>query len=379
MSRDLILVALSLLFWGLGEGLFFFFIPLTLQQLGATPLMIGGVFSGIGLVTALTQIPAGILSDKIGPRTIMWLSWGMGVLAGWLLAVSRTLNIFILGIWFYFLTAFGAVPLNSYVTRARGRLSPERALTFTGGMYNLGYIVGPVVGGILASRFGLQRIYFYSALVFILSTIIIFFIHALPVERHPEPVEKSRVWKNPRLFGFLLLVFSTIFILYLPQPLTPNFLQNQQGLSTTQIGLLGTIGGIGNTLTLLILGSLKAYWGILVGEAMVLFFSFALWKGTGLGWYGFAYFMLAGYRLVRSMLVGFARPMIHPAQVGIVFGLMETSAGIAIILAPLLAGVLYQVQPISIYLVGFLLTLVSIVLNFRVLPGIKEKGFIEDA
>ena len=128
MTRDLALVAASLFFWGFGEGMFFYFIPLSLQNLGANPLMIGGVYGGIGLAAALMQIPAGILTDRIGPRTIMWISWGIGALACWILASAQTLTVFVIGIWLYYMTSFGVVPLNSYVTGVRGKFSPQRAL-----------------------------------------------------------------------------------------------------------------------------------------------------------------------------------------------------------------------------------------------------------
>ena len=42
MTKDLILVAVSLFTWGLGEGIFIYFQPLYLQKLGASPVAIGG-------------------------------------------------------------------------------------------------------------------------------------------------------------------------------------------------------------------------------------------------------------------------------------------------------------------------------------------------
>jgi MFS family permease len=378
MTRDLLLVAASLFLWGFGEGMFFYFIPLSLQSLGANPLMIGGVYAGIGLAAALMQIPAGILSDRIGPRTIMWIAWGIGALACMILAVASTLAAFSIGIWLYYMTSFGVVPLNSYVTSVRGKLSPERALTFTGGLFNAGMIAGPILGGLIANQMGLQKIYPFSAYVFVISTVIIFFIKPVHFEPHPQLEKPGKIWRNTRFLGFLALVFITVFVLYLPQPLTPNFLQNEQGLTTIQIGLLGTIGGLGNTVTLLVLGSLKAFPGVLVGELMVMVFAISLLKGTGMGWYGFGYFMLAGFKLSRAMLVGLSRPLIHPALVGIAFGLIETCASIAIILSPLLAGYLYEQQPSIIYAVCLVLVTASIFLNAYFLPRFQRKGFSEN-
>ena len=215
-------------------------------------------------------------------------------------------------------------------------------------------------------------------MIFIISTVIILLIKPLRMELHPHEIHPGKIWKNSRFLGFLALVFTTVFVLYLPQPLTPNFLQNQQGLSTLQIGLLGTIGGVGNALTLLVLGSLKAYTGVLIGQAMVFLFALSMLKGSGMGWFGFGYFMLAGYRLSRTMLVGLSRPLIHSEVVGIAFGLMETSASIAVILSPLLAGYLYEIQPSIIYAVCLVLVLISIGLNSFLLPRLQKKGFIQN-
>jgi len=37
MSRDLKLITLALFLWGSGEGLFYYILPLYMQQLGAAP------------------------------------------------------------------------------------------------------------------------------------------------------------------------------------------------------------------------------------------------------------------------------------------------------------------------------------------------------
>ena len=72
MNRNLILIAISLFAWGVGEGLFIYFQPLYLQQFGANPVLTGAVFSGMGIAMGLSQIPAGYLSDRYGSRSLMW-------------------------------------------------------------------------------------------------------------------------------------------------------------------------------------------------------------------------------------------------------------------------------------------------------------------
>jgi hypothetical protein len=43
MKRDLILIGTAMFAWGVGEGLFIYFQPIYLEQLGADPIMIGTI------------------------------------------------------------------------------------------------------------------------------------------------------------------------------------------------------------------------------------------------------------------------------------------------------------------------------------------------
>ena len=131
MNRNLILIAISLFAWGVGEGLFIYFQPLYLQQFGANPVLTGAVFSGMGIAMGLSQIPAGYLSDRYGSRSLMWISWILGSTSAILMALAQSLPVFIVGLILYGLTGSVMAPMNSYITTVRGKLSIGRALTFT--------------------------------------------------------------------------------------------------------------------------------------------------------------------------------------------------------------------------------------------------------
>src|SRR5512146_1394341 len=115
MSRDLLLVAVSLFTWGLGEGMFLIFQPLYLQQLGADPQAIGAILGGAGIAMTVAHLPAGYLSDRIGQRPIMWASWALGMLATGIMAWSGSTIGFVSGLLLYGFTGFVTSPLNSFV------------------------------------------------------------------------------------------------------------------------------------------------------------------------------------------------------------------------------------------------------------------------
>jgi MFS family permease len=363
MSIDLILLSVSLLTWGIGEGMFIYFQPIYLQQLGANTMTIATVFSLFGLAMMIAHIPAGYLADRIGRKPLLVAAWSAGVLATGVMALARGLPVFILGMLIYGFTAFVSSPMNSYVTAARGKLAPVRAMTLVSAAYNLGAVLGPISGGWIGARLGLRSVYTVAAGIFIVSTVMLFFLRSQPIDVHDPAAPPEKLWKNARFVSFLGIVFLAMFIMYLPQPLAPRFLQNERGLSLESIGLLGSIGSFGNAVLALFLGQMAARTGFLLAQVSVAAFALLLWKGSGLGWYALGYFLLGGFRSARSLIFAQIRPLIHPAQMGLAYGVAETFNSGAIMLAPLLAGVLYTRQPNLVYPVSLGLVGVMVVIS----------------
>lgn len=371
MQPDLLLMAFSLMIWGFGESMFFYFLPLSLQAWGATPVLIGAVLGGIGLAAAIAQIPAGYIADKYGPRFILWAGWILGAAAALMTALARSMMVFVVGIWIYYFTAFAVAPMNSYITQVRGKLSVERSLTFVSGFYSLGTIAGPLIGGLIAKRFSLERIYLAAFFIFIISTILILFLKPKKVQKTVFEKKPVHLFRNTRYLTLLGLTFFTIIILALPQPLTSNFLQNQQKLSLVTIGILGTIGNAGNAFATLVLGGLNSTVGFIAGQIMVVLFSICLYFGK-LSWvFGLGYFVFGGYRLSRSMLIAKIRGAIRDHEVGLAFGILETVSGIAVVITPLLAGFLYSKDPKLMYLVS--IPLVILLITFSLIVYRKNK------
>ena len=363
MSVDLVLLSISLFTWGIGEGMFIYFQPIYLQQLGASTMGIATVFSAFGLAMMLAHIPAGYLADRVGRKPVIVAAWASGLVATWVMALARTLPIFIVGMLLYGLTAFVSAPMNSYVTAARGNLSPLRAMTLMSASFNFGAVLGPISGGWLGEHYGLRTVYLVSACIFIVSTGILVFIRSQPRDQHDPAAPPLKLWKNPRFVTLLGIVFIAMFVMYLPQPLTPKFLQNERGLSLESIGLLGSVGSLGNAVLNLIFGQFAARTGFLLAQASVGIFSLLLWKGMGMPWFALAYFMLGGFRAARSAIYAQARPLVHLAQMGLAYGVAETFSSLAVALAPLLAGVLYTRSPVLVYSVSLGLVGITLLLS----------------
>jgi len=265
MQKNIILVAIALVTWGIGESAFFYFQPLYLEQLGASPMGIGAILGLVGMAMTVVHIPAGYLSDRIGRKKLMLLSWLIAASATWIMFLARSLVGFTIGMVIYGLTAFVMSPLNSYVTAARGRWSVARAITLISACYSSGAVIGPLVGGYIGVHFGIRQIYLFSAIVFIFSTIVIFKIEPQPIEPRTE-VAVGGLLKNKRYLGFLAVIFITMFAMFLPQPLTANFMQNERAISLDMIGKIGSVGSLGIVALSLLIGRMAARSGYLISQ-----------------------------------------------------------------------------------------------------------------
>ncbi len=368
MNRDLILLSISLMTWGVGESMFLIFQPLYLQQLGSDPIAIGVILMGAGIMMTIAHIPAGHLADRIGRKPLLMASWIMGILAAWIMALAPSLPLFVIGLLAYGFTAFVSSPLSSYITAARGNLGVGTALTMVSAFYNAGALLGPSLGGQVGERLGLRTIFFFSGGIFIFSFIILLFIKSQPVENPKESDNGKLNFIDRRFVIFLAVLLLAGFSMYLAQPLSPNYLQNQQHLSLQSIGLLWSITSLGIVVLNLTLGKLNPYFGYLLGQLAVACFALILWRKTTFPWYCVGYFLAGGYRMTLSLATALTRALVPPARMGLAYGMTATVGASAVILAPPVAGFLYQNQPSSMYIVGLCLIVVSIFISARFIP-----------
>ncbi|GAB4420558.1 MAG: tetracycline resistance MFS efflux pump [Anaerolineales bacterium] len=368
MNPSLIFIALALFTWGIGEGMYFYFVPIYLEQLGASPLQIGSIFSAFGFMMLIAHAPSGYLSDKWGRRQLLRLNWVVGLLATVIMAASPSLWLFVAGYWMYGLTASVTSPLFSYVTAARGKMTAGRAMTLISAVFSLGMIFGPSTGGWIGETYGLRTIFMAAIAVFSVSLVFMLFLRPQPRDEFAEHEKSASLFANPRYLTMVGIIFVTTFAMFLPQPLTPNFLKGERGLTIAQMGWVGTVGSAGNFALNLLLGSLNARLGFVLGQALTGLFALTIWKGTGVPFYMLAYFLLGGFRAARMLAFAQVRALIHQAQMGLAYGIVETLGSLAMILAPLLAGYLYDTDPASIYPLSLLLILGAIVVSLAFSP-----------
>ena len=365
MSRDLKVVSAAMLTWGLGEGMFYIFQPLYIQQFGADPILIGTILGVSGLVMAIGQVPAGLLADKIGRRPLMWFSWFSGVVAAWIMALASSLTMYVIGMLLYSVTSSVMAPLNTYVQGARGKWTVGRAVSFVSASYNIGGILGPILGGLIGENFSLRSVYYVAGVIFTISSTIILMAGKQEVMAQPRRKGENHLLQNRQFLGMLAMILLVMTAVTLPQSLAANFLQNQRGLSLSSIGQLGSLGALGSVILMLVLGQMQAGAAMLIGQVSLMAYTLLLWQGGGILWYGLGYIFLGGYRLTRAMTVALVRPVVREREVGLAFGLVESLNSLAAVIAPVLAGLLYDRQPVSIFPASLIVLALTFILSLR--------------
>lgn len=333
-----------------------------LEQLGANPLEIGRILGLVSMAMAVTHLPAGYLSDRFGRRPLIYAAWTLGLVSAWTMALSTSLPLFVFGAILYGLTGFVMIPLNSYITAARGTHSVGRALTLISATYSFGAILGPLIGGEIGERFGLRANFLAAACLFGVSTLIILFIKPQPVDQIEIKSGSLSIspWLNPRFLIFLGLIFICVFSMMLPQPFSQLFLLNERNISINELGRLISLSSLGAVILNLTLGRLNPHIGFLLSQAAMALFAGILLKGNHILWFSLGYFLLGSYRTARLLAAAQGRELVQAAQMGVAYGMIETVSSFANILAPLAASLLYNRNPESVFSISLILILISL-------------------
>jgi MFS family permease len=178
MSRDLKIITFALFLWGCGEGLFFYIMPLYMQQLGATPPEVGAVLGLAAFLAACSFIPGGLLADRFDAKKVMIWGWAIGAVASLGMGLATTWQWFVPWILIYNVSAYCIPAINTYVVEASGDLPLEHTITVTFAGYAAGSIISPFIGGRLSATLGTAPLFIIGAIIFGLSFLLVLSVNS---------------------------------------------------------------------------------------------------------------------------------------------------------------------------------------------------------
>jgi predicted MFS family arabinose efflux permease len=378
LSRDNFLVMLSMLFWGAGEGLWFYVQPLYIKSLGADSLEIGFVLSLAPVLMVLILIPSGILADRHGRKKMMVGGSVMGTVAVLLLASARDWRQSIVGFLLYW-GSTGCLPaFHAYIAHASDRKDLNRNFSLMYAAFAVGLIIFPTVGGFLAERVGFPLALCTAAAFYAVSTLLVVAVREQPVAPTTAGFGLRDVLSNSRLMIICTVSVFIFLAMFLGQPFAPNYLEEVVGLELVWIGFLGSAHALGATVLGAGLGKLsEGVAGLVVGQALVLVSLLLLLRFQAIPLLALSFFLRGAFNACRALTLGQMGKVIGETASGLAYGLLNTAMGLPWVLAPYMAAWLYTSRPALPFMVSAVMIaammIVSVVL-LRDPRGVKGNG-----
>jgi MFS family permease len=181
---------------------------------GSTPALVGLAIGVYGITQALLQIPAGLLSDRIGRKPVMIGGLLLFALGSVVAAEAQTIHLVILG---RALQGSGAIAaaimaLTADLTREEHRI---KAMAMIGMSIGLSFAVAMVAGPVLNKWVGVPGIFWITAVLAMVGIGMVVFVVPTPAVTRPHreaeavPSQFGRVLRDANLlrldFGILVL------------------------------------------------------------------------------------------------------------------------------------------------------------------------------
>jgi predicted MFS family arabinose efflux permease len=251
LSQDIWILALITLINRGGAMVIPFLSVYLTQELGFTLQRAGIIMSLFGVGSVLGTFIGGKLTDKLGYFEVMfWSLFASGFVFLFVLQMKSFVAVCAI-IFFLSLVADIFRPAGQTAIAAYSRLSNRtRSVSLIRLAINMGYSVGPAIGGILAYNYGYSWLFWVDGLTCIVAAFLLRIMLKNKAQDPKEETEESEVSKHSSayrdrrflLFTFLLMLSAVVFMQLFST--LPVFFRQDMLLNEEQIGMLMAINGV---------------------------------------------------------------------------------------------------------------------------------------
>lgn len=198
----------------IGFGMVIPILPILVEHIGGGTLLVGAIISIFSLFQFIASPILGRLSDKYGRRPILIASSFLNSISYFFIFFSQQVWILVLA---RILAGVGSANVSvaqAYIADTSTAHERTRKLGFIGAAFGLGFIVGPILGGIISSKFSIQAAFLLPAILSLINTGLMFLI--LPesnmiLQKHIKielfNLKITREVLKPKNIAFLLMLF----------------------------------------------------------------------------------------------------------------------------------------------------------------------------
>jgi MFS family permease len=361
LNRDLRLIFASNLLGAFGDGLYAYLLPYYMKEvLQATPVEVGLLYALSSLTAAVTLFTAGMLADRYDRKKIMIVGWAAWIPAPLIFSYARNWVQMLPGMILYGFWLGGPTTTAYIVTSAdKNRLT----LTFTSisASWSLGYIFSPALGGLMAEKIGMQKVFYTAFILYYLAAFTLLFIKSQHGPVNTKIVEGNSIvefLKTSHLMVLSAFFALTMFSLMMFRPFIPQFLADVHNYGDFEIGVLGSFSFLGSAVLGLLLGRLGDKLGKKYALSITLFLcslSLALILCSGNFIILTAAFFLAGASYnVWSLMNAILGPMAPENMRAKWISIPQTISILASFPAPYIGGMIYNSSPNYTFILAIL-------------------------
>lgn len=339
-----------------------FLMPIYLTELGAGVSQVGLVFTLTSVVILALQILGGWISDSIGRLRAIAIGSMGGILGFLAMLLAPSWQWMLLALAVYQLPyALVGPSFSAFIAENSSEENRGRMYGITDTIYQVVGVVGPLLGGLLAGKFGFKSMLLVATMLYSTAAALrVWMARTMrpASEREPRRLTlesfKSSVGSIAGLIvggGVITWIFLTDGVrdiaYRLSSELQPLYLEQVAGLSIEQIGLLGSFFSGAMMLTPVLSGRIADRWGervpisggfLIVSAAYLVFLQARVYLAFIGAWALFG----IGVGLLSPAYQSLISRVVPSRLLGAFSGLFQSSVGFVSLPAPWLGAQLWE-------------------------------------
>lgn len=336
------------------HGIVFPFIPLLAERMGAGPSTIGYIVGAFSLTAVVLSIPLGGLVDRFGVKRLLIIGVICNIINAAVLIRTDSFTMLITaqliaGIGFLLHVVAG----QAYISRIADASRREKGFGWLSFGASVGQGLGPMLGGILVSRFD-YHLAFRVVLVLSCAGLVLIGLRntrkAVSTKSSYNPIQDARragaMAIDPNLLMVLLFTFSIVFAVSLRSSFLPVLLR-AEGLTEFYVGILISVFAVMSTSIRLVFGRLLDIYNrkTLLAVSMlaiIIAVGLILSMGSAAGFALLISIFGLGFGMTQPLSMVMVADLADPKQSGLTMGLRFTAIMLAGLLSPVALGMIIE-------------------------------------